>query len=422
MRGLAAFAVLVLLALFAAEAQAQLTRSPTRTTVSTDAAGSFTVLYQDTGGALFTSTEAVFCSVDPNAGTGGVGALSCTGGGGTVLGRLPSALDVAATAGGASRFTDIVSVPYSVVRRGVVQARQGTAGTIFYVRRFDRIGVGLTPRYVTVTIGFGAGVGNTPLSLTRITLYGEEPGAGRVRLVRVDDSNIASGVVKADILFSGSGVFEGWWELHAPGDLPLREIDRFTEASLSLDQRGQQRHFRRIKRFRLPITGGGRVNLVGPRYDELPTSPPGRYQVLLRVAASRAGDRIGSLAALPDSGNTYRGAVAGFPIEALDYWVGRVGAGFETLRPRAVIDMDAPGGAQIAVAWTPGAERTAVVVVEIEDGPDGEPRRLAVPIGRGYAVLPQDWLGERDPAAVELGFSVLGADRRTLADDIEVIR
>ena len=197
------------------DASAQLQRNPTGVNVASSGVTTLVIRFADATGTRYTTSEAIFCSVDPNAGTGGVGPVSCTGAGGTVLGRLPAALDRGSQSSGTAQITDVMTIPASVSRRAVVRAREGNFSDFFYVRKFDPVGGGASV-YVAVTCRLTAGTSRTPLSLTRVELYGDEPDIPRNPLIRLNDHNIATGVVHADIRYTGTGTLEGWWEIRPP--------------------------------------------------------------------------------------------------------------------------------------------------------------------------------------------------------------
>ncbi|CAN0282366.1 unnamed protein product, partial [Discosporangium mesarthrocarpum] len=242
-------------------------------------------------------------------------------------GRLPAGLDRGSTSTGTSSITDIMTIPSSVTRRAVVQARQGQQSDFFYVRRLVPTAAGINlgagagvPVLVVVTCRLTGGTSRTPLSLTEVILYGKEKARDdRVLLIRVTPENLKTGRVQADIRYTGTGVMSGWWEVRTPSDPPVQELDRFTEGSISEAQRRQQRRFQRVKRFRIQMPLSGRITLRGPDYKALPKASPGDYEVLLRVEASRDREALSTLAAAGGSTNLFSGAAAGFPLPALEY-------------------------------------------------------------------------------------------------------
>ena len=408
--------------LAATGASAQLTRNPTGVNVATSGVTTLVIRFTDPAGTQYTSSEAIFCSVDPNA--GGVGNTSCTGAGGTVLGRLPVSLDRGSTGSGTASITDVMTIPASVSRRAVVRARQGNFSDFFYVRKFDPVGGGASV-YVSVTCRLTAGTARTPLSLTRVNIYGREPGNPNVWLVRLDDQNILSGIVRADVNYTGTGILEGWWEVRTPSDLPVRDIDRFTPASLSEAERAQQRAFTRVKRFRVNLPLDGNITLDGPRYGDLPHSTAGVYEVLLRIDVARDREALSSIAITGQSTNLFSGGAAGFPLETLEYRVGKVNLGTATpteLAPRLALDRLPDGTTQIGVIWNADAQVDGVLVINMTDPATGETFQLASPASKGFVVLPSNWTANRDVNAMRVSLSILGTDRKPLSADIPITR
>ena len=119
----------------------------------------------------------------------------------------------------------------------------------------------------------------------------------------------------------------------------------------------------------LPPTG--RVTLPGPDPKKLPTTVDGLHQVLLRIEASDDKEADSDLrAAGAGDGVVHSGAVAGFPLPVLRYFVGSVPPGFVPGR----LSLLAPAGGAVLSAtepltfsWTP--DRDAVLYrLEIADG------------------------------------------------------
>jgi hypothetical protein len=410
--------------LAAPDAEAQLQRNPTGVNVATSGATTLVIRFADASGTRYTTSEAIFCSIDPNAGTGGIGPLGCAAAGGAVLGRLPASLDRGSQSSGTSQITDVMTIPASVSRRAVVLARDGNFSDFFYVRKFDPVGGGASV-YVSVTCRLTAGTARTPLSLTRVELYGDEPTDPRNPLIRLNETNIQSGVVRAEIRFTGTGILEGWWEVRTPADPAIREIDRFTPASLSEADRAQQRIFTRVKRFRVNLPLDGTVTLDGPSYAELPDTAAGVYEILLRIDVARDREALSTLAGTGGSQNLFSGGAAGFPLDTLEYRVGKVNLG-ETaptdLAPRLSLDRLADGTTQIGIVWNGKAEIGGVVVIVATDPATGETFQLAAPAEKGFAVLPASWTANRNAEAMTVSLSVLGPDRRPLVADIPVNR
>jgi hypothetical protein len=429
-----AFFIIFPVLIAASVADAAVLRNPTGVNVSTSGPTTLTIRFADGAGAAFTTTSAFFCSEDP---TGGVGLsnanmTSCAGVGGVILGRLPAALDRGSTTSSTSSITDIMTIPFSVTRRGVVQARAGQNSDFFYVRRFEPVGgadLGAgagVPVLVTVTCRLSGGTSRTPLSLTKVVLYGDEGrDADRVLLIRVTPENRETGMVKADINYTGTGLLAGWWEVRTPTDPAIRELDRFTEGSISETQRQEQQRFQRVKRFRLQVPLSGRITLPGPSYKQLSQSSPGVYEILLRVQATRDREALSSLAAAGGSTNLFSGGAAGFPLPVLEYRVGKDSAGaaaLSALAPRLVLDKRPDGVQQVAVRWTAAAVNARILRIEAVDPASGKTFKLLAPVKKGFAVIPPEWTRDMDLTAMRYSVTALGSDRQPVSDPILVAR
>lgn len=405
-------------------ALAAMSRNPTGVNVSTSGPTTLVIRFgNDSAANLFTSTEAVFCAIDPNGGVPGV--TPCPAG--SILGRLPSALDRGSTRASSQFVTDVMTIPFSVARRAVVQAQRGANSDFFYIRRFDPVGAadlgfgaGVSV-YVAVTCRMTGGTARTPLSLTKVELYGDEgPQNPRELLIRVNDANIKAGVVKADINFTGTGVMEGWWEVRMPSDPPIQDIDRFTEGSLSQAQRLQQQRFNRVKRFRLQMPLSGHITLVGPRYRELPVEQPGFYQILLRVQVSKDREALSTFAGIPNQPtNLFSGAAAGFPLPVLEYRVeaslGRLNRG--EVRPRLVIDGQG-AQSQLGIAWDAFGRTDLVVQIEAKNLDTGETFKLLAPVDRQFAVVPRSFTAGKDIRRMAVTVTVLARDRTRVGEPV----
>ena len=381
-------------------ARAALNVSPP--TVNLDPTGPTTFVirfFEDDPDTTFTTTEAFFCTAIA-IGSPGNCAI------GSVLGRLAPALDRGSTSSRVRAITDVVTVPYSVVRRARVQA----LGSFLYVRSFTRIGPGDVTDVVVigVLLRLIGGPASSPLSLTRVDVFGEEPERRRVRFITFDRDNLETGSIKADITYTGVGLLTGWWEVRTPADPPVRELDRFPEASLSQAERVQQRTFRRVQRVRVQLPATGRTTLDGPRYAELPADVPGVYEVLLRIDVVRDPQARETLAVPGEPAELFFGATAGFALPTVEYRVGtRLGQIEEReIAARVVAE---PSG-RLGVAWTPITDRPYVVEVRVTDGATGETRSLVAPARTGVAFLPDAWVRGRDAAGLAFTVSVLGPD------------
>jgi hypothetical protein len=287
----------------------------------------------------------------------------------TIFGRLPLRFDQSRLSAGGSVFTDVMSIPPSVSRRAYQAAARGETSAFFYVRRFVST-VGGPDEYVFVTCRMAGGGARVPLALldVRLAFTVDQPVLSVPR-------GATPPPLAAEITYNGTGRLVGRWEVVLPGDEPPASRDLLTEATLPPEERGLQRRYTQVGRFNLFLPPTGRVILPGPDPAKLPTAVEGLYQVLLRVEASadKEGDSNLGLAGA-GSGVVHAGAVAGFPLPPLRYYVGSggdgllaVAHGFTQLLPEP--DARLAGGAPLDFSWglLPNA-----VVYRLELGREGD--------------------------------------------------
>jgi hypothetical protein len=154
-----------------------------------------------------------------------------------------------------------------------------------------------------------------------------------------------------------------------PGEQPPEDFALLTEASLPLEQRAQQRRYTQISRFNLFLPPTGKYTLAGPDVARLPSTLEGPYLVLLRIEATDDKEADSDLSAVGvGAGVVHSGAIAGFPIPVLRYFVGSgqandvVSLRLLTPAENAVAAADRP----IDFSWTqaPGA---ALYQLEVAD-------------------------------------------------------
>lgn len=237
------------------------------------------------------------------------GDSSCVAG--TIFGRLPARSNLARASGG-NNVTDIMTIPASVVRRAVQDARSGSQGDFFYVRRFSDTGGG-GDEFVAVTCRLGGGGARTPLALIDVAMRFEidEP------VLFVPRGSPPSPFV-AEIRYNGSGRFKGRWEIVLPGDPQPTIEDLLTEATLPVENRGTQRRYTVLERFDQFLPPNGRLVLKGPDPSKLPHGSDGLHLILLRVEATDGRESRSNTGAV----NVQTGGVAGFPMPVLRYYVG----------------------------------------------------------------------------------------------------
>ena len=315
----------------------------------------------------------------------------------TIFGRLPIRFDQSRLSGDRRVFTDVMSIPPSVARRAYQAAERGETSSFFYVRRFVST-TGGPDEYVFVTCRLAGGGARVPLALLDVELG-----------FAVDTTVLAVPVgsqpppLAAVITYTGTGRLRGRWEVVRPGDEPPSSRDLLTEAALPPEERPLQRRYSLVERFDVFLPPAGRVVLPGPDPRRLPTEIAGLHQVLLRVEATADKEGDSNLAAAgAGSGIVHSGAVAGFPLPTLRYYVGSAAeaAALASARPLGLLLPAAgalPAG-PASFAWNP-VENVLAYRLEIERTQDGEPLLRAV-VQQGiatYAAPP--WLAERAAGA-----------------------
>jgi len=270
----------------------------------------------------------------------------------TLYGALPSRYDLSQLRGGS--YTDIMSIPPSVVRLAYQAAVRGATSTFFYVRRFRSVSGG-PDEYVAVTCRLTGGGARAPFSLTDVHL--EFDGDDALPFIAPGEP---PPTIAARIAYTGTGRLIGRWEIVLPGEELPTSRDLLTEATLPLEQRGSQRRFTQLERFNVFLPPDGQVTLPGPDARTLPSAAEGTYRILLRIEATDDRESDSNLAdAGAGTGIVHSGAVAGFALPVLRYVVAGAGArtrvdegnALRLLTPR---DGDTLSAANpFAVSWSP---------------------------------------------------------------------
>ncbi len=301
--------VLTLLAV--PQAHAQISRNPTSVNVNAQGATTVFLTFGNLHG--YVTDEALWCgeliSAEPDIGN------KCDPS--TIFGSLPLRFDLSQTSG-QDGFTDIMSIPPSVARRAYQAVLAGAKPSFFYVRRFiDPDGRG-PDQYVTVTCRITGGGARVPFSLVdvKVSFAGDE----EVLVIGAGDEPPP---LSAKIIYTGTGRLVGRWEVVLPSEESPKVQDLLTEATLPIELRDRQKLYTELGRFNEFLPPTGEYTLAGPDVESLPNELVGFYQILLRIEASsdQAGDaRLGALGAAQIL--VHSGAVAGFPMPILRYFVG----------------------------------------------------------------------------------------------------
>ena len=259
--------------------------------------------------SLFTPGPAAWCSAIQEPGDN-----CCVPG--TVFAQVPMTNQFS-TLSGVDGFTDIVTVPSSVVQRAYQSARQGGPSSFFYVRRFDD---STSPGFECTAAlfrlgGRGAGV---PFALTDVRVRWKKDMP--VMAVRRGDPPPP---FHADIHYNGTARLRGRWEIVLPGDPQPTLMDLLPQADLPIDQRGLQRRYTLIGRFDIVLPPTGHFILPSPDLSQIPHALDGLHLILMRVEASN--DQLGSQNTEPIEGEVLAletGGTAGFPMPVLRFYVG----------------------------------------------------------------------------------------------------
>lgn len=234
---------------------------------------------------------------------------------GTIFGRLPARNDLSRASGtaGQANTTDIMTIPASVARRALQDARAGAASQFFYVREFRDRATGAT-EFIAVTCRMAGGGARVPFAITRAVLRFEDGDDPALALVRRGQTLPP---VVADLAYNGTGRLQGRWELVLPGEPEPSAFDLLPAAALPIEQRNLQKIYTTVERFEVFLPPVGQGVLPGPDPALLPTEAPGSYTLLLRIEAT--GDKEGNSAT--GVGTVTSGGVAGFAMPVFRYAV-----------------------------------------------------------------------------------------------------
>jgi hypothetical protein len=229
----------------------------------------------------------------------------------TIFGVLPNRYNQSQLVG--TRYTDIMSITPTVARRAYTDAVNGNDSRFFYVKHFVSTNGG-QDQFVPVTIrlsGNGAGV---PFSLTAVKLLWENG----EKVVPFIKPNEKLPKISAEIRYTGTGRLKGRWEIVKPGEELPDERDLLSESALPIEERGRQRRYTLLSRFNVNLPPGGKYILPGPENWRIDKTVEGMYVILFRLETSDAPNSSSNIG----GGNVPTGAVAGFPMPTLRYYIG----------------------------------------------------------------------------------------------------
>jgi hypothetical protein len=288
----------------------------------------------------------------------------------TIFGTLPARYDQSRLNN--NRYTDIMSVTPTVARRAYTDAVNGNNSQFFYVRRFIST-IGGPDEFVPVTIrlsGNGAGV---PFSLTAVKLQWQD-GIKVVPFIKPDEELPK---ITAEIRYTGTGRLKGRWEIVKPGEALPEARDLLSEAALPPEERGTQKRYTLLSRFNVNLPPGGRYTLPGPENWRIDKTIEGMYLLLFRVEASDAPNSA--------SGTISTGAVAGFQMPVLRYYVGNSSNADVTQITNIAIGGDLEDEKPPIILTWKAVENTKLYRLEIEDE-EGKKvfSAVALPTSRTY--------------------------------------
>ena len=383
-----AFALSTALGFTVQPAHAQISRNPTGVNVNAQGATTVFLTFGNLEG--YVPDEAIWCgeliSAAPDIGN------RCNPA--TIFGSLPLRFDLSTTSGD-DGFTDIMSIPPSVARRAYQAAVDGASSEFFYVRRFiDPTGAG-PDQYVTVTCRLSGGGARVPFSLLDVQVDFASQDE-----VLVVDAEQELPPLSAKIVYNGTGRLVGRWEVVFPGEEPPTAEDLLTEATLPEELRGTQKLYTELSRFNVFLPPVGEYTLEGPPIEVIPNSLEGFYQILLRIEASDDKEGDSSLdAAGAGEGLVHTGAVAGFPMPILRYFVGNALAvvrpdpetGFGLLEP--MINTVLARDRNLVFSWL---EHTTATLYRLEVATIGREPVLSALVERGTtSYSAPGWLADR---------------------------
>ncbi|MEW6125726.1 MAG: hypothetical protein AB1757_01575 [Acidobacteriota bacterium] len=252
----------------------------------------------------------------------------------TVYGCLPVRYNQSTLSANDS-YTDIMTIPTSVSHRAYQNAAAGNDSVFFYVRRFVSLTAGRPDQYVVVTCRMTGGGARSPFALTDVKLVFDSD-----KPIAFLKSGEKAPKIQAQIAYNGTGRLKGRWEVVKPGEEIPDNRDLLTEATLPVEERGKQRRYTQLATFNVFLPPVGKYILPGPDASHLPNLAEGQYLVLLRIEAVDDKEADSNLAAVgAGTGIVHSGAVAGFPLPYLRYFIG----GGEAVVTKGALSLLLPG-------------------------------------------------------------------------------
>jgi hypothetical protein len=263
--------------------------------------------------ADYTQVEAIWCGELVQA----IGAIGLQCRPDTIFGSLPLRYNLSQrrNINGNDFLYDVMAIPTSVARRAYQAAVGGQSAGFFYVRRFAS-SAGNPDIFVNVTCRMTGGGARVPFALTKVEI--KTPTDKPVLFI---ESDAALPKINAEIVYNGTGVLKGRWELVKPGEEAPTDFDLLTEASIPVGERGRQKRYTEVLRFDVFLPPSGKYLLPAPR--KLPTIVGGQYLLLLRIEVGEDKESENDLQILGvGGGKTQNGAAANFPMPTLKIFAG----------------------------------------------------------------------------------------------------
>jgi hypothetical protein len=287
--------------------------------------------------ANYRPAEAIWCGeLIPSIGAIG---LQCRAD--TIFGSLPLRYNLSRrrNINGSDFLYDVMAIPPSVVRRAYQAAVRGDTSSFFYVRRFTS-DAGNADVFVNVTCRMTGGGARVPFALTNVEI--KTPTDKPVLFL---ENGAALPKIHAEIMYNGTGVLKGRWELVKPGEESPTDFDLLTEASIPVEDRGKQKRYTEITRFNVFLPPSGKYLLPAPQ--KLPIIVGGQYLLILRIEVSEDKESENNLQILGvGNGITQNGATASFPMPPLKIFVGIMSDKLAWIKNGLITTLeDSPGAA-----------------------------------------------------------------------------
>lgn len=323
---------------------------------------------------------------------------------GTIYGSLPLRFNRSTTSGNGG-FTDIMTIPPSVVRRAYQAAVGGANAGFFYVRRFVSQ-TGGPDQFVNVTCRMTGGGARVPFALTNVELV--TPKGEPVLFVQAGEPFPE---IKAEMRYNGTGRLKGRWEIVQPGEELPQDRDLLTEATLPIEQRGTQRRYTQVARFNHFLPPTGKFTLPLEVTGKLPLNADGQYLLVLRIEAVDDKESDSNLAAIGvGPGTVHSGAVASFPMPSLRFFVQGPTPNSQWESGGAVLPRSGSRNAKsepVVFTWR-GLEQAAIYQISVMD--ENETIFSAVTVSPNTSYRSPTWFGERF-AGRSLKWSVTALDK-----------